>query len=99
MYGFINKEELKSLQKVRENKEKDLGIWKYIMGREFVIMILSMFLALLSIKIFEIDESLEIKVIAIMCFIFAVICYIGFVKALRELTRENKKESKEQSDK
>ena len=97
MWGFISKENKKKvLQKVRENKEKDVETWKYVTEKNCVIMLLSMFLAVLSIGVLRYVNivSWEFKFIAIIGLVLAVISYIGLMRDLMELTRENKKESK-----
>ena len=97
MWGFISKEDKKKvLQKVRENKDKDVETWKYVTEKSCVIMLLSMFLAALSIGVFRYVNivSWEFKFIAIIGLVLAVISYIGLIRDLTELTREDKKESK-----
>lgn len=96
MWGFINKEDKKKLlQKVRENKEKDVETWKYVEEKSCVIMLLSIFLSVLSIVVLK-DVNIvswEFKIVAIIGLVLAVISYIGMIRDLTELTRENKKES------
>ena len=97
MLGFVSKEDKKKvLQKVRENKDKDVETWKYVTEKSCVIMLLSMFLAALSIGVLRYVNivSWELKFIAKIGLVLAVISYIGLIRGVTELTREDKKESK-----
>jgi len=97
MWGFVSKEDKKKvLQKVRENKDKDVETWKYVTEKACVIMLLSMFLAAISIGVLRYVNivSWEFKFVAIIGLVLAVISYIGLIRDLTELTREDKKESK-----
>ena len=95
MLGFISKEDKKKvLQKIRENKEKDVETWKYVTEKSCVILVLSMLLTALSIGVIENVNILswEFIMVAIIALVLAVISYIGLIRDLTELTRENKNE-------
>ena len=94
MWGFISKEDKKILQKVRENKNKDLETWKYMIGRESATMVSTMLLFAFSVSVMDYAEiinfPLSIKILAAISLVFGIINLVGMCIIFTKLTSEDK---------
>ena len=97
MWGFVSKEDKKVLQKVRENKDKDVETWKYMIRRESSTMIstglLMAYIGYAMEKAETTNLSLEFCIITVISFVYVMINFIGMITILGKLTTKHKEES------
>ena len=94
MSWFVSKEGKKVLQKVCENKDKDVELWKYMLRRELATFIST---CILMTYIIEVTNktylSLELRVITFIYFVYIIIKMIGAIIRYGILIAEHKEES------